>query len=104
MHFDWNNKVILVAEDVGTNYLLIESALQKTGASLIWARNGQEALDIFMKRKDIDLILMDLRMPVKDGFLATREIRELNPDIPNHSPNILRHERRPGTMPQSRLQ
>ncbi len=82
MNYHWNEKNILVAEDVTTNYLLIKSALKKTGAQLIWAKNGQEAVDTFLGRDDIDLILMDLRMPLKDGYAATREIRAQNPDIP----------------------
>jgi two-component system, cell cycle response regulator DivK len=82
MEFDWQNKTILVAEDVYTNYLLLETAIKKTGATLLWAKNGQEAVDICLQRGNIDLILMDLRMPVKNGFLATTEIRALYPDIP----------------------
>ncbi len=82
MQFNWNDKVILVAEDVTTNYLLIKSVLKKTGATLIWVKNGQEAVDTCLERKDIDLILMDLRMPIKDGYEATREIRVHNPGIP----------------------
>ena len=82
MEFDWQNKTILVAEDVYTNYLLLESAFKKTGVTLLWAKNGQEAVDICLQRDDIDLILMDLRMPVKNGFLATNEIRAIFPDLP----------------------
>ncbi|MDR4987784.1 MAG: ATP-binding protein [Bacteroidales bacterium] len=82
MSFNWNNKTILVAEDVTTNFLLIKSVLKKTGATLIWVKNGQEAIDTFLERKDIDLILMDLRMPIKDGYEATREIRLHDPRIP----------------------
>lgn len=82
MQHNWSDKVILVAEDVTTNYLLIKSALKKTGVTLIWVKNGQEAIDTFLERKDIDLILMDLRMPIKDGYEATKEIRVHNTDIP----------------------
>lgn len=82
MYFDWQDKTILIAEDVYTNYLLLESALKKSGATLLWAKNGQEAVDICLQRDDIDLIMMDLRMPVKNGFLATTEIRAHYPDLP----------------------
>lgn len=82
MDFDWRDKVILVAEDVDTNFLLLEIGLKKTGVALLWARNGQEAVDMCLQRNDIDLILMDLRMPKKNGFLATQEIRAHYPDLP----------------------
>ena len=82
MDFDWHEKVILVAEDVETNYLLLEIGLKKTGICLLWAKNGQEAVDICLQRNDINLVLMDLRMPKKNGFLATQEIRAHYPDLP----------------------
>ena len=82
MDFDWGDKVILVAEDVDTNFLLLEIGLKKTGVALLWARNGQEAVEICLQRNDINLVLMDLRMPKKNGFLATQEIRAHYPDLP----------------------
>ncbi len=82
MEYNWQDKVILIAEDVTTNYLLIKTALKKTGVTTVWVKNGQEAVDIFKERDDIDLVLMDLRMPVKDGYAATREIRKQYPDLP----------------------
>ena len=82
MEYDWTNKLILVAEDVKVNYLVIEKALQRTGVSLLWVKNGQEAIETCRIRDDIDLILMDIRMPVKDGYEATREIRKENKDLP----------------------
>ncbi len=82
MNLNWKEKVILVAEDVTTNYLLIKTALNKTGVQLIWAKNGQEAVDHCKNADQIDLILMDVRMPVMDGFEATQNIRHLFPDIP----------------------
>ncbi len=82
MNFDWHDKIILVAEDVETNFLLLEIGLEKTGVTLLWAKNGQEAVDFCLQRNDIDLVLMDLRMPKKNGFLATKEIRVHHPDLP----------------------
>ncbi len=82
MNFDWHDKVILVAEDVDTNFLLLEIGLKKTGVTLLWAKNGQEAVDVCLQRNDIDLVLMDLRMPKKNGFLATQDIRVHYPDLP----------------------
>ena len=80
--FDWKDKKILIAEDVESNYLLIEEALQSTKATVLHAENGKEAVEIFEQNPDIDLILMDIKMPVMDGLDATREIKAKNPDVP----------------------
>ncbi len=82
MEHQWNNKVILVAEDVESNFRLIKSALKKTGVKLIWAQNGKEAVDACRRDRDIDLVLMDVRMPIMDGYTATREIKKLWPGLP----------------------
>lgn len=71
---------ILVAEDVLENYLLLQAVL-KQQYRLIYAENGETAVQLFKTYKP-DLILMDIKMPVMDGFEATCEIRKLSSDIP----------------------
>lgn len=71
---------ILIAEDVLENYLLLLAVL-KQQYRLIYADNGEKAVQLF-KQYQPDLILMDIKMPIMDGFVATRNIRELSPDIP----------------------
>ena len=80
--FDWKDKKLLIAEDVESNYYLVEEALQSTKATVLHAKNGKEAVELFEKNPDIDIILMDIKMPVMDGLDATREIKEKNPDVP----------------------
>ena len=75
-------KFILVAEDEETNFLFIREALKKTNADLIWVQNGAEAVDIVIENSNINLILMDLKMPVMNGYDAIKEIHELKPDLP----------------------
>jgi len=82
MEYNWKDKVILVAEDVATNYLLVKKSLRKTEVNLIWAKNGQEAVDECKKDQQIDLVLMDIRMPVMNGLEATRQIKAILKDIP----------------------
>lgn len=71
---------LLIAEDVLENYLLLQAVL-KQQYRLIYAENGRQAVQMFKDYKP-DLILMDIKMPIMDGFTATSEIRELDPDIP----------------------
>ncbi len=78
---NWEDKTILVVEDVDTNKIFFDAALRRTKAKIIWAKDGQEAIDMFRDNK-IDLVLMDLQLPVMDGYTATREIKKINPDIP----------------------
>ena len=78
---DWKDKVILVVEDIDTNKIFFDAALRKTKAKILWAIDGKEAIEIFSKNR-IDLVLMDLQLPVMDGYTATREIKKINPDIP----------------------
>lgn len=82
MNICWENKKILIAEDEETNYLFIEAILEDTKAELLWARNGSDAVAIFNNRQDIDLILMDIKMPEMDGITATKQIRQTNTVIP----------------------
>ena len=73
-------KTILVAEDIQSNYQLVSALLRKR-FNLMHAANGQEAIEILHKRH-IDLLLMDMKMPVMDGLTATAEIRKFNAELP----------------------
>lgn len=73
---------ILIAEDEDSNYRYIEKLLSKIGYRLLRARNGYEAVEFARIYNDIDLILMDIKMPVKNGVEATREIRLFKPNLP----------------------
>jgi len=75
--------VILLAEDGLDNQRLITHLLKKVGYEIKIANNGQEAVDEFLCEPDrYDLILMDMQMPVLDGYSATRQIRDLGFELP----------------------
>ncbi len=70
-------KTILVVDDIEVNRIILVKILSSLGARCDTASNGQEAVDAFEKSRpgDYDLILMDVQMPVMDGYMATRTIR-----------------------------
>lgn len=77
---DYSNRTILIVDDVNENYLFLKGLLMHTNATILIAKNGKEAVDV-CDEKDIDLVLMDIRMPVMDGFEATKIIKAKHPDI-----------------------
>lgn len=73
---------ILIVEDDETSSILLQVFLSKGNYKLLYAVNGKMAVRMFRENPNIDLILMDLKMPVLDGYEATRQIREMNANIP----------------------
>jgi two-component system cell cycle response regulator DivK len=76
------DKTILIVDDEEYNWLLIKDLLEDFQVNVVWARVGQEAIDIVSSGGKIDLILMDMKMPILDGFDTTKEIKKINSDIP----------------------
>lgn len=79
---NWENRKILIAEDVETNFLYLKEVLKHSGVNILWAENGKEAVDLCKKHTDIDVILMDILMPEMDGYEATKAIKMDYPDLP----------------------
>ena len=73
---------ILIAEDVESNFLYLKAVLSKLNASIFWAKNGIEAIEICDKEKTIDLVLMDLQMPEMNGYEATQILKVKYPLLP----------------------
>ena len=75
------NLKILIAEDDETNEMLISAAVKVVGKIVLKARTGVEAVEICRKNPDLDLILMDVKMPMMNGYEATRQIRQFNKKV-----------------------
>jgi CheY-like chemotaxis protein len=91
-----NNKVtILVAEDEEYNFFFIEELLIDMDYKLIHTENGIETVDVCKTNPNVKMILMDIKMPVMDGFSATKIIKELFPKMPiiAQSAYILEHDK-----------
>ncbi len=73
--------VVLVAEDEDDNYNYLETLLKNKFKAIIRANNGEEAIQI-VDSHTIDLVLMDIKMPVIDGIAATKAILSRHPDMP----------------------
>ena len=74
--------IVLIAEDDENNAQYYAFALEKAACELVFAVNGREAVDVVRSRSDVSLVLMDLKMPVMNGFDATREIKSMYPGLP----------------------
>jgi CheY-like chemotaxis protein len=74
-------KKILIVEDDVSSRLYLNKILEKTGASLQSACDGKEAIEAAKANPDIDIILLDIQLPVIDGYGAAKIIREIRPDV-----------------------
>jgi PAS domain S-box-containing protein len=88
-------KTILVAEDEEFNFLFLEELLNSPGTKIIHAKDGIEAIGFCQSNPEIDLVLMDIKMPGMDGHEAAIQIKRMRPDLPviAQSAYALEHER-----------
>jgi CheY-like chemotaxis protein len=74
-------KKILIVEDDVSSRLYLNKILEKTGASLLSASDGKEAIETAKANPDIDIILLDIQLPLIDGYGAAKIIREFRSDV-----------------------
>ncbi len=79
--YQWNSKKILVVEDDESSAYLLGEILKETGAKIEYSTDGDQAVEYIREHPETDLILMDIHLPEKDGFTATREIKAFAHDI-----------------------
>ncbi|HRW62891.1 MAG TPA: response regulator [Bacteroidales bacterium] len=81
MSKNWENKVVVIAEDEQINYLFLKAVLKPTKARVIWTKTGRETIDVCHSEK-VDMVLMDIKMPDLNGLEATVEIKKTYPELP----------------------
>ena len=74
-------KKILIVEDDLSSRLYLNKILEKAGVVILNAGDGQEAVDVALNNPDLDIILMDIQLPVMDGYTALNKIREVRQDL-----------------------
>jgi signal transduction histidine kinase/CheY-like chemotaxis protein len=79
---DLGNKTILIAEDDNINFLLLKKILELKKYTVLRANNGKEAIDICRNNPTVNLVFMDIKMPVMDGFEAFLIIKTFKPNLP----------------------
>jgi CheY-like chemotaxis protein len=80
---DWSNRTILIAEDDEISFKYLNLILsRKTNVNVLWAINGQMAIDFCKQYDYIDLVLMDIQLPIVDGIEAIRQIKSFKPTLP----------------------
>lgn len=77
---NWSGRTIVIADDVKENYVFLRGVLSPTGVKILWAQNGKEAFDFCKVNNKVDMVLMDIRMPVMNGLEASRLIKKNNPE------------------------
>jgi signal transduction histidine kinase/CheY-like chemotaxis protein len=77
-----DEKVVLVAEDEDVNWYFLDQILTRVNYKPLRAVNGREAVELCLKNKNIGLVLMDIKMPVMNGYEALEEIRKIKPELP----------------------
>ncbi len=76
------NRIILIAEDDWISFQYLRTILEKSDITVIHAENGEQAVEFVRNTSDIDLILMDIKMPGMDGIEASKIIKRMRPDLP----------------------
>ena len=83
MQYNWHNRTVLIAEDDAINFKYLQLLLKKkTGAKILWAKDGQEAYEKIINYSVIDLVLLDLQLPELNGIDVLKHAKLVCSDLP----------------------
>jgi CheY-like chemotaxis protein len=80
-NYSFLGKSILIVEDVEDNYLLIKEILDETEAEVLWAVDGNDAIEIAKQNKSLNLVLVDIQLPDINGYEVTKQIKMVYPGL-----------------------
>jgi CheY-like chemotaxis protein len=80
-NYNWKNEKFLVADDDFSSTILLEKILKKTGATVVLANNGLQAVEKIKEELDISVAILDIIMPVYNGFEVIEQARKIRPDL-----------------------
>lgn len=80
-NFQWHEKKLIIAEDEETNFIYLNKILESTGINILRAPNGLECVKLMNENPDVGIVLMDIKMPIMDGYEATRIIKNQYPKV-----------------------
>ncbi|MHC1704888.1 MAG: ATP-binding protein [Tenuifilaceae bacterium] len=81
-HVDTDILKVLVAEDERMNFVIIRELLKNSNVELLWVENGEDAVNLCKNDSSINLVLMDIKMPIMNGYEASKEIKSFRKNLP----------------------
>lgn len=79
--YNWEGKTVLIAEDISSNYNFLRLLLKRSKIEIIWVENGQDAIVEVENNENIDLLLLDINLPIVNGYEAAGAIKKIRPEL-----------------------
>lgn len=81
-NYIWEGKSILIAEDIVSNYNFLRLLLKKSKVNILWVENGRDAVSTCLNNDTIDLVLLDINLPLLSGYEVVKQIKKKRPNLP----------------------
>jgi|AMQJ01.1.fsa_nt_gi CheY-like chemotaxis protein len=81
-NYVWEGKNVLIAEDIMSNYNFLRLLLKKSKVNVLWVENGKDAVETVLNNDSIDLVLLDINLPLLNGYEVVKKIKEKRPNLP----------------------
>jgi len=80
--YQWEGKTILIVEDIASNYNFLRILLKRSKIEIVWKETGQDALEEVQNNPNIDLVLLDINLPIMNGYEAAKGMKKSRPALP----------------------